>query len=303
MVILNKTANILIAAASRSKSGAGAKIPAASRSGESFLNSLQYAAYNFIHLRLGLRRVLEDALKIRGFQRVGKSHVGDAGDPQDAHAHVDGGENFGNGRHSDRVGADRARTATVPALELDVAAAAGGAAAQDAGASLASDAGPWVRLPGVQGPVHRWALATVAFALLWLLTLAWALQWRQRGLALAADAVAGAPAPRPVGAAASRGHGPALRKALDTGDLGDVAAALCALATPPVADLDALSARLAPGPQREAIAGLQRARWGQDGAGAAQARAAVRAAFARGPDWLDGGDAGDEGLLPPHYPR
>lgn len=202
------------------------------------------------------------------------------------------------------VGADRARTATVPALELDVAAVAGGAAAHDAGASLASDAGPWVRLPGVQGPVHRWALATVAFALLWLVTLAWALQWRQRGLVLAADAVAGTPSRRPGGQAASRSsHGPALRTALDTGDLGEVAAALCALATPPVADLDALSARLAPGPQREAIAGLQRARWGQDGAGAAQARAAVRAAFMRGPDWLDGDDAGDDGLLPPHYPR
>lgn len=201
------------------------------------------------------------------------------------------------------VGADRARTATVAPLELDVAAAAGGGAMEDAGALPGSDAGPWIRLPGVQGPVHRWALATVVFALLWLVTLAWALQWRQRGLALAADAVAGTPSRRPGGPAASRSHGPALRTALDAGDLGEVAAALCALATPPVADLDALSARLAPGPQREAIAGLQRARWGQDGAGAAQARAAVRAAFMRGPDWLDGDDAGDDGLLPPHYPR
>ncbi|GHD73981.1 membrane protein [Luteimonas padinae] len=202
------------------------------------------------------------------------------------------------------VGADRARTATVAPLELDVAAAAGGGGMEDAGALPGSDAGPWIRLPGVQGPVHRWALATVVFALLWLVTLAWALQWRQRGLAVATGAVAVAPARRrPDGAAASRSHGPALRRALDTGDLGEVAEALCALATPPAADLDALSVRLAPGPQREAIAGLQRARWGQDGAGAAQARAAVRAAFARGPDWLDGGDAGDDGLLPPHYPR
>lgn len=202
------------------------------------------------------------------------------------------------------VGADRARTATVAPLELDVAAAAGGGAMEDAGALPGSDAGPWIRLPGVQGPVHRWALATVVFALLWLVTLAWALQWRQRGLAVAAGAVAVAPARRrPDGATASRSHGPALRRALDTGDLGEVAEALCALATPPAADLDALSARLAPGPQREAIAGLQRARWGQDGAGAAQARAAVRAAFMRGPDWLDGDDAGDDGLLPPHYPR
>ena len=97
-------------------------------------------------------------------------------------------------------------------------------------------------------------------------------------------------------------RGAALRRSLDAGDLGEVAAALCALASPPAADLDALARRLAPGPQRDAIAALQRARWGQDGDGAAAARAALRAAFARGPEWLETAP-GDDAPLPPLYPR
>src|SRR5690606_975682 len=137
------------------------------------------------------------------------------------------------------------------------------------------------------------------FALLWLLTLAWGLQWRQRGQAPVGAAVDDA---RAGAAPKARGHGAALRKALDTGDLGEVSAALCALASPPAADLDGLTMRLAPGPQRAAIGQPQRARWGQGGDGAAEARSAVRAAFARGADWIDA-DAGEDALLPPHYPR
>ncbi|HEY4529872.1 MAG TPA: BatD family protein [Luteimonas sp.] len=199
------------------------------------------------------------------------------------------------------VAAGRAREATLPALDIEVAAAVGVDGAISPPDMAATDPSPWVRLPGVQGPIHRWALATVAFALLWLVTLGWALQWRQRALA-----GVGTTGPAPVdGSGAEQGarrRGAGLRHALDTGDLGEVSAALCALASPPAPDPDALAALLAPGPQREAIAGLQRARWGRDGERAAEARAAVRAAFARGPDWLAGDDAGD-GLLPPHYPH
>lgn len=198
------------------------------------------------------------------------------------------------------VGSNRARQATLLALELDVAPAAGTEGQADAAATAPADASPWVRLPGVQGPIHRWALATVVFALLWLLTLGWALQWRQRALPGGdADAV-----PGPVTDAGQevRRRGMALRHALDTGDLAEVSAALCALASPVARDLDALAALLAPGPQREAIASLQRARWGRDGGSAAQARSALRTAFARGPDWL-AADRPPDPLLPPHYPH
>ena len=106
------------------------------------------------------------------------------------------------------------------------------------------------------------------------------------------------PDPGPVSASPEE----ELEDELDTGDAGDDAAALCALASPPAADLDALSGMLAPGPQRTAIAALQRARWGQGEGGAAEARAAIRAAFARGPDWL-ASDGAEDGPLPPLYPR
>lgn len=192
------------------------------------------------------------------------------------------------------VDADRLREATLPALELYVAPPAAGAAAASRGD------GGLVRVPGVQHGVGTWALATVAFALLWLATLAWALQWRQRARAgdhgaRGNDAAPTRPGTRPW-------QGSTLRRALDTGDLGDVTAALCALASPAAADLDALARMLAPGPQREAIDAVQRARWGQDEGGASQARAAVRAAFAHGPDWLPRDDNADA-ALPPLYPR
>jgi hypothetical protein len=196
------------------------------------------------------------------------------------------------------VDGGRARTATLPALELDVVPAAdgGGPAATAAPGEVG-----WMRVPGVQGEVQTWALATVVFALLWLLTLAWALQWRQRAIVAGepandGDASGGSAMPRRAG------HAPALRKALDTGDLGDVTVALCALASPPAGDLDALARQLAPGPQRDAIAALQRARWGQDEGSAAQARAMVRTAFARGLEWLSP-EVDGAAPLPPLYPR
>ena len=194
------------------------------------------------------------------------------------------------------VDADQARETTLPALELEVAPAASGG-----GGPLARSGEGLVRLPGVQHRVGAWALAAVVFALLWLVTLAWALQWRQRAMAGGAGAEGRDGSARAVDARRPW-RGSALRKALDTGDLGEVAAALCALASPAAADLDALSRRLAPGPQREAVASLQRARWGADEGGAAEARARVRAAFARGPDWQAQGDDRD-GPLPPLYPR
>ncbi|WP_223877962.1 BatD family protein [Luteimonas sp. MC1825] len=198
------------------------------------------------------------------------------------------------------VASGQAREAVLPDLTLDVAPAPGARADADGAAVAAApapgDGDPWVRVPGVQGEVRAWALATVAFALLWLVTLGWALQQRQRAAGVATDAS--------TRVAATAGHTPsatprALRRALDTGDLGDVAHALCAFATPPAADLDALADRIEPGPQRAAIALLQQARWG--GGDAASARTAVRAAFAAGARWQTASTPADADL-PPLYP-
>ena len=198
------------------------------------------------------------------------------------------------------VAAGEAREAALPDLTLDVAPAPGAkagaiAARGTAAAPADADSDDWVRVPGVQGEVRAWALATVAFALLWLVTLGWALQQRQRTAAVVAATplTRGAVDPRP-------GTPRALRRALDTGDLGDVAHALCALATPAAPDLDALARRIESEPQRAAIALLQQARWGAgDPAGA---RASVRAAFADGPRWRAASPLLDA-PLPPLYPE
>ncbi|MGN6514017.1 MAG: BatD family protein [Lysobacteraceae bacterium] len=187
------------------------------------------------------------------------------------------------------VRAGAARTATLPDLELQVApgaATTGGAPATAASASPAEPATP----PAGRGIVRQpWALVAVAFALLWLLTLAWALS--RRGPARP-ECVAGAPA-APRDATDAR----ALHRALAHGDLAEITGALCAAAG--AGDLDAVRARLDDAAQQRAIDALQRARWG--GGDAAQARGALRAAFRAGPRWRRAGRAPDA-LLPPLYP-
>jgi hypothetical protein len=95
------------------------------------------------------------------------------------------------------------------------------------------------------------------------------------------------------------GSSPDLKRALAHGDLGDVAEVLCAMATPPVVDLDGLTLRLDDAGQLAAVDALQRARWG-DGDGVA-ARTLLREAFRSGPRWRPGQQAAED-LLPPLYP-
>ena len=201
------------------------------------------------------------------------------------------------------VRAAAARTATVPALSLPVAAGAapvraapGPGAAPAAGSGETTGSGPRVRVPGVQGTVPSWAFATVVFALLWLATLAWALSRRGAG------PVAAGTAPPPAGGARprTRWSDRAFHRVLDTGGLDAVADALCAAASPPVTQLDALAALLDDPAQHAALARLQQARWG--GGDAAGARAGLRAAFRGGPRWR-GAAAVEAELLDPLYPR
>ena len=195
------------------------------------------------------------------------------------------------------VRAGRARTASLPEQTLQVAAAARGnspdvAATAASPSAEADDDEQWLRVPGVQGEVRAWALATVIFALLWLATLMWALHWREPAGGHRASDVAAAPAPTPD----VRG----LKRALDIGDLGDVADALCELATPPARDLDEVQARLADPAQQAAVAQLQRARWGDGDVPAA--RAAMRAAFRSAPRWRSSAKR-EAPLLAPLYPQ
>lgn len=193
------------------------------------------------------------------------------------------------------VRAGVARTASLPDLALQVAAGADGATA--ATPMDASSPGDGARASAI-GASH-WPWIALAFALLWLGTLAWAL--RRRG-ALPATGRATPVDADPIAASAGQGQ-PSRRQlmqAFQAGDLGDVAAMLCAMPSPPAADLDALLARIADPAQREAIAALQRARWG-DG-DAAAARTALREAFQRGPAWKPQASRTAD-WLPPLYPR
>ncbi|MGH8084329.1 MAG: BatD family protein [Lysobacter sp.] len=196
----------------------------------------------------------------------------------------------------------KARSSRLPSLKWQVeGGAADGSgplpavtAATDAAANSAATS-PLQR--AVQGPSRGWVLATLLFAGLWLLTLLWGLHRNS----------AAAPATVKRGAAATtnptrRAGTPdlaAFKRALDTGDFGEVADALCALARPAATDLDEVRARLDDPVQHDAIDALQRARWG--GGDGVAARGLLRRAFADGPRW-QAGPKKAASPLPPLYP-
>jgi len=198
------------------------------------------------------------------------------------------------------VATGQRRSTRLPALTLQVAPGQGGFAtplAADASvpAPEVDGTADWLRVPGVQGLVHPWALATVGFALLWLLTLAWGLGRRRSPLPAEAAGEAGVAASTPRSTAA-------LRRALEGGDLGAVADALRVLAPAPAkgAGLEDIARQLDDDDQRDAVTALQQARWG--GGDPAAARAALRRAFARGPRWRKRSRPAPAGPLPPLYP-
>ncbi|HET7127326.1 MAG TPA: BatD family protein [Lysobacter sp.] len=192
------------------------------------------------------------------------------------------------------VRAGVARVATLPDLVLQVAPGASGAGVSNAisanaNAAASDDAPDWVRVPFVQGPVRAWALATVAFALLWLATLWWGLH---RTPHATASVETKSPA-NPQSAAK-----PALAQALAKGDPEAISSALCAASN--ADDLDGVREKLDDPAQRAAVDALQHARWG-DG-DIASALAALRSAFKRGPRWKSAPAKAKE-LLPPLYPH
>jgi hypothetical protein len=189
-----------------------------------------------------------------------------------------------------------ARTAELPPLAMQVAPGTGTSAAPSPPAMPVDDgarasAGGWMRVPGVQGRVRPWAFATVAFALLWLITFMWGLHRDPRAPEAAAPDRGGK---RPVATAKT-----GLRKALAGGDLSEVAEALCAAMQPPAPDLDVLRQALDDPRQRDAVEALQHARWGDGDVGAA--RTLLREAFIGGPRWRKP-DADPRPPLPPLYP-
>lgn len=187
------------------------------------------------------------------------------------------------------------RVATLPDLVLPVAAAGPGAQGQGDNGDVADDEDDgsdvswrdWL-------PDNLWTVALLPLGAIWLVSLVVGLRfWSQRRQA------AKAPPAAPARTAAVLPDPHALATALARGDRGAVERVLCALAG--VRDLDGVRVRLADPTQREAVAALQRARWGRGDAAAAMA--AMRAAFAQGPRWWPRPPRAPPSVLPPLYPE
>ena len=204
------------------------------------------------------------------------------------------------------VRAGAARRATLPDLTLPVVVGTGSppsvpvAGAARGAATLPAGTDDDILLEGERRvPPRMWPWLAAGFALLWLITLLWALTRRagiSSGPRARVHAQAGAPTMAPATHTAAD-----LKRALDAGELDDIEDVLRGMARPAAVDLDDLHRRLATASQRGAVELLRRARWA--GGDAAQARAALREAFRGGPRWQTA-DTGDvQEPLPPLYPR
>jgi hypothetical protein len=198
------------------------------------------------------------------------------------------------------VRAGAAKTAAVPDLTLEVTRGSGNFAATALPDAATADS---TAIDGevdtdrrTRIPARVWVWLAVAFAGLWLLTLIWALQRRAVPTVrrAASSGIAESEIERPTHTSAD------LKRALDTGDLDEVADVLRGLSTPPSKDLDQLLAHLHDAAQRDAVEQLRRARWA-DGDGVA-ARTALREAFRSGPRWRETAKPAKQ-ALPPLYPE
>ena len=204
------------------------------------------------------------------------------------------------------VRAGAARRATLPDLTLPVVVGTGSpssvpvAGAARGAATLPAGPDDDILLEGERRvPSHLWPWLAAGFAVLWLITLLWALTRRagtSSGPRTRVHAQAGAPVTAPATHTAAD-----LKRALDAGELDDIEDVLRGMARPAAVDLDDLHRRLATASQRGAVELLRRARWA--GGDAAQARAALREAFRGGPRWQTADTGNVEEPLPPLYPR
>lgn len=188
---------------------------------------------------------------------------------------------------------DRADAAVIPASALDVAPGATLMAPVPVAPSQPAAAPAPMAPAAVPGAdVRPWQWATAALSLALSLALAWGWRRGQRG-----------PAPVKSQTVPPKVDPAALRSALASGDLADIADALRHSFDPPALNLGEVQAQLDDPEQRAALDALQRLRWSAAGVEAhADIRARLRAAFKNGPTLRSGPRRGEGAVLPPLYP-
>lgn len=190
--------------------------------------------------------------------------------------------------------ADRADSASVPALDIVVEAGATLSSAAPATTPAAAASATAVQPAATSGAALQfWQALAVLNGLGLLVVSGWAWQQRRR-LAVPRQAAAAPLRPAAV-------DGAALQQALQTADLGQIARALRGLHGD--ASLEALQQRLACPAQRSALQALARAQWrpAPDGQQHATLQE-LREAFRNGPEWLQSRTPPPVSALPPLYP-
>ncbi len=205
------------------------------------------------------------------------------------------------------VTSDSARRAEVAPISIKVAPGIGRYAAP----RPAADVAPVADTPAAEGvvttrlrPVLPWLLGAIALVLIGMMVW-WASRRRNHVGKDAVDAAsiqpneAASTSRKPEAPAASADTAD-FRRAVKAGDLATVARLLPALSRTPSVSLAEAREHLADATQIEAVSQVERALWAEGDAEAA--RAAIRDAFAKGPQWKPP-PAKVKPLLPPLYPE
>lgn len=198
------------------------------------------------------------------------------------------------------VAAGQPRNASLPDLQLDIAAGVGGNVApplpvdttsalpgEPAAASTDLQLAPAQSAPRPWG----WIALSAGLAVLWLLTLVWG--WRRRGRPVLARS---APGVVPAASTATAYTRADLRRAMDAGGIDEIIAVLAGMGR--VQTLEQVLERLDDAQQRGALVQMQQVRWGGQGGDVGQARQELRRAFHDGPHWRAPAATQNNGLAP-----
>ncbi|MBW8374431.1 BatD family protein [Stenotrophomonas sp.] len=198
------------------------------------------------------------------------------------------------------VAAGQPRNASLPDLQLDIAAGVGGNAAPplpvDTTSALPGEpaaASTDLQLAPAQGAPRPWGWIALSagLAVLWLLTLVWG--WRRRGRPVPARS---APGVVPAASTATAYTRADLRRAMDAGGIDEIIAVLAGMGG--VQTLEQVLERLDDAQQRGALVQMQQVRWGGQGGDVGQARQELRRAFHDGPHWRAPAATQNNGLAP-----